>query len=92
MSIRISTLGVRLFRLHDLEVHEPWLVVSSLTEKQRQALIAHAGRYVQVHADDLLKLSEFRLAAELDTEGKRTGRVVEDKKPTTKTGTAGKKE
>lgn len=73
MSVRISTLGVPLFRLHDLEINEQWLEVEKLTEKQRASLIAHTGRFVRVHPSDVEKLGKLGLAL-VD------GKVVEAKK------------
>lgn len=79
MAVRIATLGVPLFRVHDLEVNERWLAVKEVTDKQRASLVAHVGRYVQVHPEDVTKLGELGLAAGED------GTVVEAKKSNPKT-------
>jgi hypothetical protein len=86
MSVRIATLGVPRFRVHDLELNENWLPVDSVTERQRASLVAHVNRYVRVHPADLEKLGELGLAQEratvlvdgkpeADKDGKPTGRT-----------------
>lgn len=79
MSIRICTLGVPLFRLHDLEVNEQWLAVEKFTEKQRASLVAHAGRFVQVHKGDAKELERLGLSFETapvtNDRGESTGEV-----------------
>jgi hypothetical protein len=59
MPVRICTMGVPRFRLHDLEVREQWLPISTLTEKQRAALGQYHGQFVRVHPEDVTKLSEL---------------------------------
>ncbi len=80
MKVRIATLGVPLFRLHDLEINEQWLEVEELAPKQRASFLTYAGKYVRVHPEDLEKLGALGLVAEtapaIDSNGKPTGKFA----------------
>lgn len=78
MSIRIATLGVPRFRLHDLDLNEQWLAIDELTEKQRAYLVTYAGTYVRIHPDDVDKIGSLGLAM-------RDGKVTDAKKSNPKT-------
>lgn len=88
MAIRISTIDVPRFIDGGLDVGQSWTRIE-MSDEQRAALVAHVGRFVQIHPDDVGALSEFGLEL-VD------GKLLEAKKttptPTKKSGARAEKE
>lgn len=78
--MRLCTIGVPRFVHDGLEVSERWadLEVGRLAPPALQALVDHAGRFVQVHPDDEQQLAEHGLEAYTESvTGRRRVRKLE---------------